>query len=155
MYVTPPCREVKMSVEQIGKLANTIKTYRGQEYKMSMGVVGRQAKWHSGKCSVHKRDIEVKNVCRSCRQVGKITRKAYILQVCRQVGKSSGKTCILYIQGYLTGSAGKLVKHKEVLYAAGILVLCVWFSLVPLNMHPTIQKSTHLSMFNDLSDMKF
>ena len=91
---------------QVGTLANAVFIKETEKSGMcvarSCKYAGKSAMWQN---AVHIR-YKLKNVLRNCRQDGKITRKAYILQVCRQVSKSSGKTYILYIQGYLTGSAG-------------------------------------------------
>ena len=90
---------------------------------------GKSAIWQN---AVHIR-YKVNNVLRGCRQVGKITRKVYILHIYTGVQASEQRQWenlhIVYtgISYRVCRHAGKLVKHQELqgIYAAGILVLCI------------------------------
>ena len=76
---------------QIGTLANAVFIKETEESRM---CVARSCK-HAGKSAIWQNVVHIRyrvnDVLSGCRQVGKITWKACILQVCRQVSKISGK----------------------------------------------------------------
>ena len=114
---------------QVGTLANAVFI---KETEKSGMCVTRSCR-HADKSAIWQNTVhityKVKNVLRSCRQVGIITRKAFIYTTGMQASeqKQWENLHIVYtgISYRVCRHAGKLVKHQEGLYAAGILVLCI------------------------------